>query len=91
MLYIRLTILVPAILWFAFTGLSLAMSYFTTILRDHTESDLIYTSYNILGLAFQSLIENILVISVIVALMLTLLSIFGIVLAIHLRWLHQDG
>jgi hypothetical protein len=78
-------------MWLALAGLNSAISHFAIVLWDHAELDLIYTSYDILGLAFQSMVENILVVSVIVALMSTLLSIFGMVLAIHLRWLHQDG
>ena len=91
MLCMRLTVLVPAILWFAFAGLSSAISHFAIILRDHAESDLIYKDHAILGLAFQSLMQNILVVSVLMALMSTWLSIFGMVLAIHPRWLHQNG
>jgi len=91
MLCKRLTVLVPAIMWLAFAGLSSAISHFAIILRDRAESDLIYTNHAILGLAFQSLMENVLVVSVLMALMSTLLSIFGMVLAIHLRWLHQNG
>ncbi|KAJ5938393.1 hypothetical protein N7466_001527 [Penicillium verhagenii] len=91
MLCMRLTILVPAIMWLAFAGLSSAISHFAIILRDHAESDLIYTNHAILGLAFQNLMENILVVSVLMALMSTLLSIFDIVLAVHPRWLHQNG
>ncbi|KAJ5778510.1 hypothetical protein N7520_001756 [Penicillium odoratum] len=91
MLCMRLTVLVPAIMWLAFAGLSSAISHFAIILRDHAESDLIYTNHTILGLAFQSLMENILVVSVLLALMSTMLSIFGMILAIHLRWLHQNG
>jgi hypothetical protein len=91
MLCKRLTVLVPAIMRLAFAGLSSALSHFAIILRDHAESDLIYNNHAILGLAFQNLMENILVVSVFMALMSTLLSIFGIVLAIHSRWLHQNG
>lgn len=91
MLYTRLTILVPAIMWLAFAGLDSGISHFAIILRDHAESELINTNHTILGLAFQSLMENILVVSVLIALMSTLLSIFGMILAIHSRWLHQNG
>lgn len=91
MLYMRLTVLVPAILWLAFAGLSSAMSHFAIVLRDLAESDLIDTNHAILGLAFQNLMENILVSSVLIALMSTLLFIFGTILALHSRWLHQNG
>ena len=88
MLCKRLTVLVPAIMWLAFAGLSSAISHFAIILRDRAESDLIYTNHAILGLAFQSLMENVLVVLVLMALISTLLSIFGMVLAIYLRWLY---
>jgi hypothetical protein len=91
MLCKRLTVLVPAIMWLAFAGLSSAISHFAVILRDHAGSDLIYNNHAILGLAFQNLMENMLVVSVLMALMSMLLSIFGIILAIHSRWLHQNG
>ncbi|KAJ5982645.1 hypothetical protein N7451_012745, partial [Penicillium sp. IBT 35674x] len=80
----------PAIIWLALAGPNWAISHFMIILRDHAESDLIHNNRALLGLAFQSLMDNILIFSIIVALTSTLLSIFGMVLAIISRWLHQN-
>ncbi|KAJ5938343.1 hypothetical protein N7466_001477 [Penicillium verhagenii] len=90
MIRTRLTILVPAIVWLALASLNSAISHFAIILRDNAESDLINTNHALLDLAFKILMERIIVVSVIVALVSASLSIFGTVLAIHPRWLHQD-
>ncbi|KAJ5778366.1 hypothetical protein N7520_001612 [Penicillium odoratum] len=86
----RLTNLVPAMLWLALASLNSAISRFAIVLRDDAKSDLINVNDALLDLAFQRLMQRVLDVSVILALMSASLSIFGIVLAIHPRWLHRD-
>ncbi|KGO69109.1 hypothetical protein PITC_017560 [Penicillium italicum] len=83
----RLTILFLTITWLALAGLSSATVRFAVVLRDGAKSDLVNSSDSILDITFQSLIDKVIVSIVVIALVLTLFSIFGFVLIIYPKWL----
>ncbi|CAG8006059.1 unnamed protein product [Penicillium salamii] len=86
----RLAFFFLCITWLALAGLSSATVRFAVILRDRAKSDLATSSNSMLDIAFQNLMDNIVVGMVIVALISALFCIFGIALAIHPRCLRED-
>jgi hypothetical protein len=86
----RLGIFFLAITWLALTGLSSANVRCAVILRDRAKSDLVTSSDSILDITFQNLMDNVVVGMVIVAMVSTLLSIFGFVIVIYPKWLQED-
>ncbi|CAG8393831.1 unnamed protein product [Penicillium salamii] len=86
----RLFIIFLAIAWLALAGLSSATLRFAIVLRDHAKSDLVNSSNSILDITFQSLMDNVVVSMVVVALVSALFSIFGFVLVIYPKWLQED-
>jgi hypothetical protein len=86
----RFAFLFLSITWLVLAGLSSATVRFAVILRDRAKSDLATSSDSIVDIAFQNLMDNVVVGMVIVALISALFSIFGIVLAIHPRCLRED-
>ncbi|KAJ5348519.1 uncharacterized protein N7506_001772 [Penicillium brevicompactum] len=86
----RLAILFLAITWLALAGLSSATVRFAVILRDRAKSYLAASSNSILDITFETLMDNIVVGMVIVALISALFSIFGITLVIHPKCLRED-
>ena len=90
MIRMRLVILFLTITWLALAGLSSATVRFAVILRDRAKSDLVTSSDSILDIAFQNLMDNVVVGMVIVALVSALFSIFGFVLVIYPKWLQEN-
>ena len=86
----RFFIIFLSITSLAIASLSSATAHFATVLRDRAKFDLVTPSHASLDITFQKLMENVLQDMVIVALISTLFSIFGVVLVIHPKWQQEN-
>jgi hypothetical protein len=90
MIRMRLVIIFLTITWLALASLSSATARFAVVLRDRARSDLVTSSDSVLDITFQNLMDNVVEGTVIVALVSSLISIFGFVLVIYPKWLQEN-
>ncbi|KAI0513315.1 hypothetical protein F5B22DRAFT_248426 [Xylaria bambusicola] len=88
---IRLVILSLAIIGLAVAGLNSANARFAIILRNRARSGLTDSASTILDKTFASLMQNILVNTVVMAVISTAFAIFGIATATYRRWLRDNN
>jgi hypothetical protein len=77
------------ITWLALASLSSSTVHLAVVLRDRAKSDLVTLSGSILDLTFQNLMDDVVDGTVIAALVSALFSIFGLILAVHPKWLQE--
>lgn len=87
----RLAILFLTIVRLVFAGLNSANARFAIVLRDQARTHLINSVDAISNDTFRSLMQDVLVDVVVVALASVIFTIFGAVTAIYLRWLRGNN
>src|SRR4051795_1181734 len=90
MIRMRLVVSFLTIIWLGLATLSSASAHLADVLRNRAKPDLVNANDFMLDITFQKLMSNIVVSMVITALISAVLSIFGILLLVHPRWLRED-
>ncbi|CDM38432.1 hypothetical protein DTO013E5_9736 [Penicillium roqueforti] len=87
---IRLIVSFLTVTWLGLATLSSALAHFADVLQNRAKSDLANANYFMLDITLQKLMSDTLITMVITALISAMLSIFGILILVHPRWIQED-